>query len=166
MACRELNLSEGIEGEGVAVAVLLDTNIFISEKNREEPYYPHSKVLLEHIDDGLLIGLISTVTVAEMCVGYYLFGDVREKNRFITHIRSSDNYKVIDVDLNIAEKAGRIKTEVGIRLPDAILVASAIEKDAYAIVTHDIELRKASKYIKVLSARDCIQELMGRKSLR
>jgi predicted nucleic acid-binding protein len=43
----------------VGVAVVLDTNVFINVKNREEPYYPFSKRVLDWIDEGAMNGIVS-----------------------------------------------------------------------------------------------------------
>jgi toxin FitB len=38
-------------------------------------------------------------------------------------------FREVDVDRAIAERAGRIRREVGIRLPDALIAATALERD-------------------------------------
>jgi len=141
------------------VTVALDTNIFINVKNREKPYYENSKKVLEAVDEGLVKALISTIVLAEMCTGYYMFGDLKGKQEFLSYILASPNYEIVQVNAGIADLAGKIRAETYVRLPDAIIIASAIIKDAEAIVTHDDELRKAKSLIRILSAKDLIQKL-------
>ena len=143
----------------MAVTVALDTNIFINVKNREKPYYENSKKVLEAVDEGLVKALISTIVLAEMCTGYYMFGDLKGKQEFLSYILASPNYEIVQVNAGIADLAGKIRAETYVRLPDAIIIASAIIKDAEAIVTHDDELRKAKSLIRILSAKDLIQKL-------
>ena len=139
------------------LTVVLDTNIFINVKNREKPYYEHSRRILEAIDEGKVRALVSTIVIAEMCTGYYMFGDIEGKEKFLSHILASPNYEVVNVDTKIADLAGKIRIETDVKLPDAILVATALLKEAYAIVTHDKELKKAEKLVKILSAMDFIE---------
>ena len=144
----------------MAVTVALDTNIFINVKNRERPYYENSKKVLEAVDEGRVKAVISTIVLAEMCTGYYMFGDLKGKQEFLSYILASPNYEVIHVNAWIADLAGKIRAETGIRLPDAIVVASAITKEVEAIVTHDDEFRKANSLIRILSAKDLIRKLL------
>jgi toxin FitB len=38
-------------------------------------------------------------------------------------------FREIDVDRDIAERAGRIRRETGVRLPDALIAATALERE-------------------------------------
>jgi predicted nucleic acid-binding protein len=38
-------------------------------------------------------------------------------------------FREVDVDRAIAERAGRVRREAGIRLPDALIAATALERD-------------------------------------
>jgi predicted nucleic acid-binding protein len=145
----------------VDLTVALDTNIFINVKNREEPYYKYSRSIIEAVDGGRIRALISAVVVAEMCTGYYMFGDIEGKQEFLSHIMASPYYEIVNVEVKVADLAGKVRAETGMRLPDAILVASALTREAYALVTHDDELKRAERLLKVMSAKELIGE-MGR----
>jgi len=43
----------------VGLKVSIDTNIFLSVKSKEDPYYKHSKKILQLIDQGELEGVVS-----------------------------------------------------------------------------------------------------------
>ncbi|RLI25178.1 hypothetical protein DRO58_06640 [Candidatus Bathyarchaeota archaeon] len=143
----------------MGLTVALDTNIFINVKNREEPYYRYSRRVLEAVDDGDVKALVSVIVVAEMCTGYYMFGDIEGEEEFLAYVLTSPNYEIADVDAKTADLAGKIRAEAGVRLPDAILIASAVLRNAYAVVTHDEELRKAEKLVRIMTAREFIASL-------
>jgi len=74
---------------------------------------------------------------------------------------ASPYYEIVNVEVKVADLAGKVRAETGMRLPDAILVASALTREAYALVTHDDELKRAERLLKVMSAKELIGE-MGR----
>ena len=73
----------------MGIAVAIDTNVFINVKNKEEPYYPFSKRILDWIDDGRMEGIVSTIVVAEMCSGFYDSDEIKEKEDFLIHLSGS-----------------------------------------------------------------------------
>jgi len=58
---------------------VIDTNVFLNVKNREEPFYASSKTVLDSVDDGKNKALLSTVVLAEICAGYYLIREIKER---------------------------------------------------------------------------------------
>jgi len=132
----------------MALKVVLDTNIFLHVINREEPFFDSSRTLLDLVDDGRLFGVVSAVSIAELSVGYYAAGDEAGLRRFLLHLLSSENYQLVDVDSSVAELAGKIRNETGLRLPDAFIVASGLKVGAGLVVTIDGEFKKAERILK------------------
>jgi predicted nucleic acid-binding protein len=137
--------------------VSLDTNIFIEVKNKE-PDHGFSKKILDWIDSGALRCVISTVLVAEMCAGYHAAGELDEKDDFLTHIISSQAYEVIELSADLADEAGRIRAASELRLPDAIIVASALKGGAECLISNDLFLKKAMGSMRVVTAREFVEE--------
>jgi len=132
----------------MALKAVLDTNIFLNVINREEPFFSDSRAILDLVDDGRLFGIVSTISVAELSVGYYATGDEVGLRRFLLHLLSSENYQLVDVDSRVAELAGKIRNETGLRLPDALIIASGLKAEADCVITSDEELKKAEKTLK------------------
>ena len=143
----------------MGITAVLDTNIFLNVKNREEPYSASSRQVLDAVDDGQIQAVVSAVSIAEMCSGYYSAGDERGKDEFITHLVSSQKFTIVNRDLKVADVAGMIRAETGLRLPDAIIVASGLARQASYIVTHDEEFKKAKRHIKVVTSKELIRML-------
>jgi predicted nucleic acid-binding protein len=130
-------------------------------ETKEEPYYQYSKKILELVDDGEAEGVVSTMVVAELCAGYHEFNELTEKDEFLRQLRTNPNYKVVNLDLEVAEEAGRIRAVTHLRLPDAILVASSLIAGAPVLVTHDDQLIKAQGLVRVLAAEHALKEVMA-----
>jgi uncharacterized protein len=137
--------------------VSLDTNIFIEVKNKEHDH-KFSKKILDWIDSGTLRCIISTVLVAEMCAGYHAAGELDEKDDFLVHIISSQDYEIMELSAGLADEAGRIRAASELRLPDAIIVASALRGGAECLISNDLLLKKAMGSIRVLTAKEFVEE--------
>jgi len=143
----------------MAITAVLDTNIFLIVKNKEEPHYEFSKQVLDAVDNGRMQAIISVVSVAELCVGYYLAGDEKGKQELITHLASSKTFSVIEVDLRLADAAAKIRAETGLRLPDAIMVATGLARGATYVVTYDEEFGKANRYLEAVTSQEMLKRL-------
>lgn len=132
--------------------VCLDTNIFISVKNRE-PNYKYCEQIFDAIDDGHLEAVISTVVAAEVLVGFYMNNEQIQANKFINHILS--RYIVQPVTLEIANLAAKIRGSK-LRLPDAIVVATALLNKS-KLVTLDKNIRHSK--IEVVTPKQLVSQL-------
>jgi predicted nucleic acid-binding protein len=137
--------------------ISVDSNIFIEVKNKELRH-ESSKSILDRIDAGSLVCVVSAVVVAEMCAGYHLAGELEEKDDFLAHIEASQNYEVVDLSMGVADLAGRIRAETGLKLPDAVIVASALHGKAECLVSNDDSLRKAERFMRVVAPKEFVKE--------
>ena len=137
--------------------VSIDTNIFVDVLNKES-LSASSKEILDRIDAGSLNGVVSTVVIAEMCAGYHLAGQTKEKDDFLTHVQGSQNYEIVELSVGVADQAGMIKAATGLKLPDAIIVASALKGAAECLITNDESLKKAEKFIRVVTSKEFVGE--------
>ncbi|MDA4134239.1 MAG: PIN domain-containing protein [Thaumarchaeota archaeon] len=135
--------------------IALDTNVFVGVLNKE-PSSADSRKILDRIDSGSLGGVVSTLVIAEMCAGYHMAGQTEEKDDFLTHLEASQSYEIVELSTGVADQAGRIKAETGLKLPDAIVVASAMKGGAEFLVSNDESLKKVAKFIRVLSSREFV----------
>ena len=77
---------------------------------------------------------ISTVTIAEVLTGPLKAGEEALAKRYRAVFES---WQVVELTCDIAESAARLRGKYGLKLPDAIQVASALAINADALVTHD-----------------------------
>lgn len=116
--------------------VCIDTNVFIAVKNREKNYLYCEKII-DEIDGGAIEGIVSTLVIAEVLVGFYKNKEEFEASRFLAHVINT--YKVIPVTTNIADFAARLRV-ARLKLPDAIILATAKLNDAI-LITRDTKMK-------------------------
>ncbi|MBD3207744.1 PIN domain-containing protein [Candidatus Bathyarchaeota archaeon] len=67
----------------------------------------------------------------------------RGKTRGFSTIYSyRNNYSIVYVNIELGELAGKIRASTGLRLPDAIIVATGIITEADWVITEDTHLSK------------------------
>ena len=137
--------------------IVIDANVFLNVKNKEEPFYSYSEEVLNSVDEGRNKALLSTVVVAEICCGYYLTGETKDKDDFILHVSSSQNFSIIDLNTLIADQAAYVRSKTGMKLPDAIIVATAMVEKANRIITNDKDsFKKAAKLAKIQTSKEFV----------
>lgn len=130
--------------------VILDTNVLLKVYNRE-PGHESVVEILDQVETGKTMAVISTVTIAEVAVGYHTSGDEAGLKNFILRLRSTGEYTIVDVDIELAGLAGKIRAKTGMRLPDAIIAASGVISGASHVITEDKKFKKASFFIASLT---------------
>ena len=143
----------------MATKVVIDTNIFLNVVNRENGFYVASKAILDSVDEGKFHGLVSTITLAEMAAGYYQIGDEFGRKEFMLHLLSSRNYTIVSLDAVIADLAGKIRAETGLRLPDAVIIATGVKSNAEFIVSNDSEFMRSSNPLKTVRSEEFLSLL-------
>lgn len=93
----------------MGLKISIDTNVFLNVKSKEAPYYKHSKKILQLIDHGEIEGVVPTIVVAEICAGYHQFKQLEEKDEFLAQLTTNPNYRLVSLDLKVADEAGRIE---------------------------------------------------------
>lgn len=142
--------------------IVVDANVFLNVKNKEEPFYSYSERVLNSIDEGRNRAILSTVVIAEICCGYYQTGESKDKDEFILHVSSSQNYHVMDVNTMIADQAAYVRSKTGMKLPDAIIVATGIIGKAKRIITNDKDsFKKAARLTKVQTSKEFVTSEPG-----
>lgn len=76
---------------------------------------------------------ITTVTLSEV-TGPLKAGEEALAKRYRAILEA---WQVVDLDSDIAESAARLRAKYGLKLPDAIQLASALAINADALITHD-----------------------------
>lgn len=79
------------------------------------------------------------VTLAEVLTGPLKAGEEALAKRYRAALEA---WQVVDFTCDIAESAARLRGKCGLKLPDAIQVASALAINADALVTHDRDFPK------------------------
>jgi predicted nucleic acid-binding protein len=145
---------------GMKLAV--DTNIFLNVKNKEEPFYEFSKAILATIDDQdtKYQAIVSIIVITELSIGYYINNEILEKNQFLSGLYSNKKYKILDLNRDLADKSAEIRSKISLKLPDCMILASALIENAEVIITNDSGFDRARELIKVYNSQEFFEEYL------
>ncbi|MGD0329649.1 MAG: PIN domain-containing protein [Nitrososphaeria archaeon] len=131
--------------------IALDTNILIYLLEGIEPYASKVENLLSSFMKGENHGIISTINVAEILNGFYRAKEEKKAARAKTLLQdlAINDFEIVPVTFEIADLAARLRVKRGGKLPEALIVATAINQAASLIYSQDEDLQRFSEDIKV-----------------
>lgn len=131
--------------------ILLDTNAVIYFLDGTPDLFDLMQGLFEMVEHNQLNITLSVISEAELLVKPW-----REKNSAAIEainffLEEFPNLKINALNREIGRQAAKIRAESGLRLPDAIILATAINNHCDLLLGNDLEfLQKASSYIPVI----------------
>ncbi len=138
--------------------LMLDTNTIIYFLDGVSEFVDLLAPLFEMIELGQIKANVSVISEAELLVKPYRdnIQDALEVIKFF--LDEFPNLKVIPVSREIADQAAKIRADLGIKLPDAIILATALQNQCDLLLGNDIKLmRKATKYLPTVILSDLIE---------
>jgi predicted nucleic acid-binding protein len=126
---------------------LLDTSIVIAALNRDDALHRAAGQALRAERDRHALA-ISALTYAEILVGPLRAGGraVEVVERFAAQVR------IADLSPDIARRAAELRASRGLKLPDAVIVATGLRLGASVILTADARWKGIEK-VKVIGHR-------------
>jgi predicted nucleic acid-binding protein len=118
------------------IYVLDGTNKGLSSK-----YLP----LFKAAEKGRVAIAVSTITVAEVMAGPMMHGNHVLAERYKQALSHAPNWRAVDLTIDIAALAARMRAKYRLKLGDAVHLATAIDIGAFALVTHDRDFSKISE---------------------
>jgi predicted nucleic acid-binding protein len=106
--------------------------IYFLESHRK--FAPRFKPIFAAHAAGRLRFAVTTITLAEVLTGPLQAGDDALARRYRAILES---WQMVDLTVDIAESAARLRASLRLRLADAVQAASALAVNAAALVTHD-----------------------------
>lgn len=127
---------EPLDADALAAGalVLVDTAPIIYTLEGNARFARRFARLFERHAAGELQFAVSTVTIAEVLVGPLRAGEEALARRYRAALEA---WQVVELSADIAESAARLRGAHGLKLADAVQVASALAVGADALVTHD-----------------------------
>ena len=119
------------------IRVCIDTNVFLNVLNRESVFYQDSKEVLNAVDLGTLEAVIPTLVIAEILTGFYTDNKDDKAEQFLSTIISNKNIEVVQLSIEIAASSAVIRAKTGMRLPDAMVMSTALHEKVDYMVTND-----------------------------
>ncbi|HEX8416375.1 MAG TPA: type II toxin-antitoxin system VapC family toxin [Methylobacterium sp.] len=121
--------------------VYLDTNIFIYAVEGYQPEQAFMGEFLAELERGGFAAVTSEFTLAELLVKPFELGRQDVVSAYAGLLQPSDRLAVVPVDRTILVEAARQRATLGMRMPDAIHVATALAAGCDAFLTNDRRLR-------------------------
>lgn len=121
--------------------VVVDTAPFIYVLEGHPQFSALFVGLFEAAAAGHLTIALSTITLAEVLTGPFKAGKTGLAKRYETALSS---YRVVPVSGSIAALAALLRVQYGLKLPDAIQLATAFDIGAGVFVTHDRDFSQVS----------------------
>ncbi len=133
-------LSRWLEEIGGFRHVSLDTSAVIYHLQVVSPYVELVRHLFRMMERGLMVATISTVVEAEVLVK-----PLRERDQGLIEqadlfFRAFPNLVIRAVDRGVARHAAMVRAQTGLRMPDAIVLATALEDRCDAIIGNDVSM--------------------------
>jgi predicted nucleic acid-binding protein len=126
---------------------LLDTSIVIAALNRDDALHQAASGAVRAERDRHALA-ISALTYAEILVGPLRAGGrpVEVVERFAAQVR------IVDLSPSIARLAAELRATRGLKLPDAVILATGLRLEAAVIVTADARW-KGIETVRVVDGR-------------
>ena len=130
-----------LEGLRKAALLLVDSAPIICTLEDHPRFAARFRAVFEAYETGSVRFAVSPVTIAEAPTGPLKSGDEALARRYRALLES---WRVVPFDADIAEGAARLRAAYGLKLPDAVQAASALEINADALVTHERDFSRLS----------------------
>jgi len=117
--------------------IALDTSVFIYQLENHPRYVGLTDRVFSWLEQLAGRGVTSTITMTELLVQPYRDGDQRRVDEFYGLLSTYPNLDWVDPSLEIADIAARIRATHGLRTPDALQAATAVQATASGLITND-----------------------------
>ncbi|SRR5216683_1592518 len=94
---------------------------------------------------GELEGWTSVISLSEVLVQPFFSGRNDLQNAYRELLLKSSNFHTLPISATVAENAARMRAAYGLRLPDAIQVAFALDTGCQAMVCNDRSMRRVTE---------------------
>ncbi len=117
--------------------IALDTPVFIYQLENNPRYVGLTDRVFSWLESAGSRGVTSTITMTELLVQTYRDGDQRRVDEFYGLLSTYPNLEWIAPSLEIADIAARIRAIHGLRTPDALEAATALQASVSGLITND-----------------------------
>jgi len=101
--------------------------------------------IFSRVAGGEVSGWPSVVSLTEVLVRPISSGRKDLQQAYRRLLLNSTNFKTVPINSEVAESAARVRATYGLRLPDAIQIAFALDVRCQAIVCNDRSMRRVTE---------------------
>jgi len=133
--------------------IALDTSIWIYHFEGSAAYGRAADSVLEAVNGGQVAGVASELVLLELLVAPLKKGAQDTADEIELILLHFPHLQLAPVTRSVLLRAAEIRARHGLRTPDAIMIATAIESDATLAVTNDRDWQKVDE-IEILLLQD------------
>jgi predicted nucleic acid-binding protein len=134
--------------------VFFDTAPIIYFIEAHPRFGPVAKESVQAFQEGSIVAYSSVITLAEVLAKPVELGKFALARRFANFLLNSRNFYLVDIDVEIANRAGWLRGRYkALRTVDSIQIAAAVTIEADAFLTNDDRLKRIRE-VKVLVLED------------
>ena len=135
-------------------SVYLDTMVFIYLLEAHPRYADLASATLEMVEQGAIIGLTSTLTIAELLTAPAQAGDDTALRDYELYLTNFPHLTILPLTIATARRSARVRAKTKLKMPDAIQIATAIGSGADVIVGNDKRWRGRTGSLPLLLLDD------------
>ena len=132
-------MAEGLAG---VTRLGFDTAPIIYFVEEHPQYLSRLTLAFDSVAAGRLLGITSTLTLAEVLVQPIRRGAVELQRAYSDRLMHSEYFETRPIDSAVAQRAAELRASFNIRLPDALQLATALVAGCDALLTNDRALQK------------------------
>lgn len=117
--------------------IALDTSVFIYFIEHHPDYFPLCERIFESLENGQIKASTATLSLLEVLVQPYRLKNDSLVLKFYSLLTTYPNLTWVDMNLNVADLAARLRAEHRLKTPDSIQAASAIVSGATGFICND-----------------------------
>ncbi len=118
----------------------MDTAVFIYFIEEHDLYLPIIEPLFAEVADGEREIVTSALTLLEVMVVPFRVGDAALAARYEALLTRSRGLHLVDIDRDQLRAAAQLRARYGVRTPDALQLAAALQERCSAFITNDRRL--------------------------
>ena len=126
--------------------IALDSSIFIYQLEANPKYVALSHVIFSWVPERTSHAVTASITLTEILVPHYRNLNQQLVDDFYALLSTYPNLEWISIDHEVADIAARIRAQHNMRTPDALHAATALHKNATALVTNDPIFRRVQGF--------------------
>ncbi len=116
--------------------------------------------VLRKVDGGAITALSSVLTLTEVLTRPVQLTQTELQEQYLDFLLHSRNFSIAPLDAQMCVQAADLRARYGLRTPDALQLACAIQSGSQAFLTNDIKLRKVEE-LRVVVLEDLLQSESG-----
>ncbi len=127
----------------------MDTSPFIYLVEKHPKYLSCILSVFEQVRIGAVQAMTSTLTITQVLTMPFVKNQTQYVDEYREMLLNTEFITSITADSIIAEQAAALRAKYGLKTPDALQIATALETGCHAFLTNDMGLKRVSE-IRVL----------------